>query len=155
MQRAMDSMTMPNPRLRTSPGARTFVGMKTFLWIDRAQWRRKKAEAKVDAQTVRAVAVPTAVEWNLGENTITCQGPGTPYRPKGPKDQASGCTYTYKQSSAGQPDEKYQISATIKWSVSWTCTGVCDSAGGTLPVMASTTLAQLPVGEIQTNSQSE
>lgn len=153
VQVAMDSMSRPRPQLHTSPRTRTYVGLRTFLWVDRAQWRTQTATASVDGQTVSARSVPTAVEWNLGEKIITCTGRGTPYNPDGPMDQPGSCTYTYQRSSAGQPGRKYQISATIKWRVSWTCTGACDTAGGDLGLLSSTTVAQLPVGEIQTGSQ--
>jgi hypothetical protein len=154
VQTAMASMTMPKPELFTSPKGRTYVGVPTFFWIDQAQWQPQTAVAPAGGQTVTARATPTAVQWNLGETTLTCQGPGTAYDPAGPETQTSDCSYRYQRSSAGQPGKKYQISATISWSVEWTCAGAgCTPAAGQLPAMASTSFAQLPVGEIQTNSQ--
>jgi hypothetical protein len=154
VQTAMASMTMPKPKLFTSPRGRTYVGVQTFFWLDRTQWQQQTTTAQAGGQTVTATATPTAVQWNLGETTLTCQGPGTPYDPAGPQTQTSDCSHRYERSSAGQPGRKYRISATISWSVAWTCAGAgCDSAAGRLPAMASTSFAQLPVGEIQTNSQ--
>jgi hypothetical protein len=150
---ARNRMPLPTPRLSTSPATRTFVGVPTFLWIDRAQWRPQTTSAGVATQTVTATATPSETVWNLGETTITCAGPGTPYDPDGSPDQTSACSHSYQRSSAGQPDRKYQITATIRWHVTWTCTGDCDAPAGDLGFMTSSTNALLPVGEIQTNSQ--
>jgi hypothetical protein len=153
-EQARNRMTLPTPRIRTSPTARTYVGVPTFLWIDRAQWRSRTTSAGVATQTVTATAEPSEMVWSLGETTITCAGPGTPYDPHGAPDQTSECSHSYQRSSAGQPGGKYQITATIRWHVTWTCTGACDPPGpGDLGIMTSSTNALLPVGEIQTNSQ--
>jgi hypothetical protein len=152
---ARNSMALPPPRMRTSPTTRTYVGVPTFLWVDRAQWRSTETSAGVATQRVTATATPTETVWDLGETTITCAGPGTPYDPHGAPDQTSACSYAYQRSSAGQPDRKYQIIASIRWHVTWTCTGVCDAPAGDLGIMTSSTSATLPVGEIQTNSRSD
>jgi hypothetical protein len=155
VQVAMASMTMPKPKLFTSPKGRTYVGVQTFFWVDPAQWHTQSATpGPVQGQAIKATATPTAVEWNLGETTMTCNGPGKPYDPAGPRTQTSDCAYGYQRSSAGQPGNKYQISATISWTVKWTCAGAgCAQNSGQLPAMASTSFAQLPVGEIQTNAK--
>ena len=40
------------------------------------------------------------------------------------------CSYTWTQSSAGQPDGAYQVTATVYWQVAWTATGA--PGGGNL-----------------------
>jgi hypothetical protein len=153
LQSAMDRMVRPVMKIETSPHTRTYVGLKTFLWVDRGQWHVQPAEATAGGRTVTGTSTPVEVEWNLGERTITCTGPGTPYDPKGPESQKGTCTHVYKKSSADRPGGEYQISATVKWHVTWTCEPACG--GGDLGTVAGlSAVEQLPVGEIQTGSRS-
>jgi hypothetical protein len=42
------------------------------------------------------------------------------------------CGYTYETTSTDQPDGRFAISATIRYQVTWTCTGACPTASGDL-----------------------
>jgi hypothetical protein len=144
---ARNRLQLPAPRIHTLPGRKTYVRLRTGLWVDRADFAPRSAPAQVPGQTVTAIAKPRSVTWNMGENTITCTSPGDP--------AGRTCGYTYARSSATQPGRAYPISATVTWDVSWTCTGACDAPAGTYPdpTMSMTTNATLPVGEIQTESR--
>lgn len=91
------------------------------------------------------------VTWSMGDGRqVVCHGPGTPYRPGDPPGAASpDCGYTYRSSSAGQPGERYQVSATTRWRITWTSTGVI-STSGTLPDLLRTSSIGLRVAEVQT-----
>lgn len=142
---ARDQLTIPTPTIHTAPSPRTYVKVRTSLWIDRQDFAPRVARASAGGQTVTATAEPQSVVWNMGENTVTCTTAGSP--------KGTDCGYTYNRSSAGRPGGAYTISATITWRVTWTCTGACDQAGGTLDDMSSTSTSPLIVSEIQTNTR--
>ena len=80
---------------------------------------------------------------------MTCRGPGVAYdtrRP--PADQHTTCSYTYRRSSAGQPGERYPVTATTTWAITWTATGVV-AASGTLPPLLRTSQTALRVAEAE------
>jgi hypothetical protein len=145
LQTALDKQALPVPKIHTSPKTQTYVQLATSFWIGQAQFRDVTATATVPDQTVTVTATKQSVTWNLGEATRTCTGPAATTQ--------GLCTYTYLHSSADRPGKAYQVTATITWSVHWTCTGTCDSPGGDLGVtqMSSPAFA-FPVREIQTES---
>jgi hypothetical protein len=146
---ARDQLNLPAPQIGTSPSPRSYVRMRTGLWVDPANFSVLRASATdpLGDQTVTATATPVNVTWKMVEGTVVCQGPGTP--------NTTQCGYTYQRSSAGQPTGKYRISASITWTVAWACEGAdCESSGAPpLAPMTMTTSADLPVLEIQTESQ--
>ncbi|MDN3352670.1 hypothetical protein [Actinomadura sp. DC4] len=144
---AENQLALPAPHVHTSPDGKTYVDLRTGLWVAPGDFARETAAATVPGQVVTAVATPKDVTWNMGEGTVVCGTAGSA--------TGNGCGYTYKRSSAGQPDGKYAISVTVTWSVYWTCAGDCDAAQGTFadPTMAMTTNTTLAVGEVQTESR--
>ncbi len=142
---ARDQITVPAPHVHTAPGARSFVQIKTGLWVDRADFSSRSITVTVPDQSVTATATPQSVTWNMGEAAVTCNNPGVAH--------GTQCGYTYLRSSAGRPGRKYRITATISWTLAWTCTGTCDQAGGALAPLTMTTVARLGVGEVQTESR--
>jgi hypothetical protein len=145
---ARNQLQLPAPRIHTSPRNKTYVQLRTGLWLDPGDFARETAPASAGGQTVTAIGEPKSVTWNMGESSVTCDTAGSP--------QGTQCGYTYQRSSADQPNGKYAISATVTWNVRWTCAGVgCDAAGGTyaVPTMSMTTSATLAVGEVQTGNQ--
>lgn len=145
VEEALATKGFPVPRVHTAPDGKTYVGVRTSLWVDGFDVVQTEPVSAGD-QTVQATAQPVSVTWNLGEKKLVCQSAGS----KNGKD----CNYTYQRSSAGQPGGKYQITATITWHATWTCEGSeCDSAGGDLGNQTSTSPpTPLVVGEIQTNT---
>lgn len=143
---AADRLVLPPPDIHTSPNQRSYVRLKTGLWVDDAfTTLTASATDPLGVQRVTATATPQEVTWNMVEGTKTCQGPGRP--------NSTACSYTYQRSSASQPGGKYRISATITWSVHWVCEGACDQTEGDLDPMPMTSFLELPVQEIQTESQ--
>lgn len=147
---ARDQLELPTPTVHTSPRNRTYVALRTGLWLDRGDYARetKTISTPDGATTVTAIGDPQEVKWNMGESTVTCHSPGS--------RNGKACGYTYDRSSAGQPNGRYAISATVTWYVSWTCQGVCDAPGGDWApnsTMSRTTETTLAVGEVQTQSR--
>ena len=144
---ARNGLTLPAPHVHTSPKGKTYVQLRTGLWVDPGDFDGEKAPAVVPGQTVTAIATPKSITWNMGESTVTCQTAGS--------QKGTRCGYTYERSSAGQPGGKYAIAVTVTWNVYWTCVGDCDAAQGTFadPTMSMTTNTALAVGEVQTESR--
>lgn len=145
---ALDRIALPVPRPHTDPSARSWIGLRTFLWIDRSLWHPYTAEAAVPGQTVTLTARPTRVAWHTGESPVECAGPGEPYRP----GAVSDCGHTYQRSSAHLPGDVYHLTATVYYTVEWTCTGSCDTAAGSAGPLPATGRTRLSVGEIQTET---
>jgi hypothetical protein len=122
------------------------VQFPTWLWV--GGWKAQTATASVPGLSATVTAAPTKAVWNLGDGgSVTCKGPGTPYDPSRPADQQStDCSYTYQQSSAGQPGDAYQGSVTVSYGATWTAT---DGSGGNLGLLTTTAPFTARVGEIQ------
>jgi hypothetical protein len=145
---AYDQLELPAPHIHTSPSNKTYVQLRTGLWLDPGDHTEKTASASAGGQTVTAIGTPSTVTWNMGESTVTCDTAGS--------RKSTKCGYTYQRSSADQPNGKYAISVTVTWNVRWTCEGVqCEAAGGDFdpPTMTMTSNATLAVGEVQTESR--
>ncbi len=128
-QRAVRQLGLAGPEIRTSPSADSeqVVGLPTWLWTRAtdATWGAHSATAAVPGESVTARATAKRIVWDLGDGTtMTCDGPGTPYRPgMDPYAASPTCGHTYTASSAGQPDGAYPVTATTVWSVRWTGAG--------------------------------
>ena len=145
-EEARSSAQLPLPTAYTAPSDKTFVGLRTRLWVSGFEPVSTEPISAGD-QTVVATATPRSVTWRLGETEITCQTPGS--------RSDDTCSYVFRRSSTRAPGGAYQITATITFDVTWTCTGSdCDSPGGTLAPLTATSLPRpLVVSEIQTNSR--
>jgi hypothetical protein len=139
----------PVPTIHTSPEGKTYVQLRTALWLNPDDYTRVTVSTpRIGDQVVTAIATPESVTWNMGEKSITCH-------PASGSDQKA-CSYTYHRSSADQPGGKYAISVTVTWRATWTCEGACQAAGGDFPegpTVSRTANATLTVGEVQTESR--
>ena len=147
-QVARNELGLPSPAIEANPAAEQLVGLPTWLWLDRAEWKTVSATASVPGISVTARAKPTSVTWTMGDgHTVTCKGPGTAYSAgtNNPKSASPTCGYTFPSSSAGQPGEAFAVSATVRWTVTWTGAG----RAGTFPAMTTTSTAAFRVAESQ------
>jgi len=131
---ALDMMPLVKADVHTAPAppAATYVGVENWLWVPDSQWMTLSKSVKAGATTVTVTAAPSQIIWNLGPASTTCYGPGKPWV-QGMTDSASTtCGYTYQESSGDQPDGRFAITATIRYRVTWSCTGTCPSTGGDL-----------------------
>lgn len=145
---ARDQLYLPTPTVHTSPANRTYVALKTGLWLNQGDYAQKTKSVTDGATTVTAIGDPQQVTWNMGESTVTCHSEGS--------RDGRACGYTYERSSAGQPNGRYTITVTVTWYVHWTCQGVCDAREGNWApnsTMSKTTTTTLAVGEVQTESR--
>lgn len=129
-EQAVRRLGLASPVIAMAPpaGDAQLVGVATWLWIDPGAWRTLSASAAAGPVTTTATATPTKVLWDLGDgDTVTCDGPGTPYDPSTP-NATTDCSYTW-------PDPgSFTVTATVYWSVTWTATGA--TGGGNLGVQA-------------------
>jgi hypothetical protein len=147
---ARAGLELPEATIHTSPSPRTYVRLRTGLWINQGDLVAPPASASAAGQTVRATATArtTTIVWDMGEGRVVCQGAGSP--------TSTACGYTYKRSSASQPGGKYRITVTITWDIHWVCSGNCppDQLEGDLdPLTPPAAALLLPVDEIQNVSQ--
>jgi len=146
---AVGLLTLPRPVINLNPAAFSVVNLTSWLWVSPQTWHSFRATATAGAVSATATAVPQFVSWSMGDgHTVLCPGPGTPYQTALPSTaQSTDCSYTYAESSAGQPsadgdanDSAFTVTATITWSVSWLTTGV-TGGGSLLPLHTATSTA--------------
>lgn len=90
----------------------------------------------------------TSTTFSMGDgNTVTCDGPGTPYPgdQKGLYAKSPTCGYAYQTTSEHQAGGTYPVRMTTYWSVAYSTPG----GSGTIPIILATE-RDLPVGELQT-----
>jgi hypothetical protein len=143
-RRAFNELPLLYPRPRTAPPvtAKQLVGVKTWLWVDPADWVDQSATASIVGLSATVTARPSKVIWKMGDGTtVTCNGPGTPYNNSRPdNEQSSDCSHIY------QHDGIYTVLATIVWTVSWTAT---NGQGGVLANVQRSTQFPLTVEQRQ------
>jgi hypothetical protein len=140
----------PGIQINPPPSADHLVNLESWLWVDSATWGQRSATASVPNETATVIATPLSVTWNMGDGSkVTCRGPGIPYNTtRAPDSQHTNCSHTYRRSSAGQPGQRYAVSATTTWALRWTATGAV-TASGTLPPLLRTSTTSLRVAEAQ------
>lgn len=146
--RARESVAIPAPPLSTSPSAdrELYPQMKTWLWIDDAWWQSYSATAAAGTVTATVTARPVRSEWTTGDGGHTaCAGPGVEWQ-RGMSDDDTYCSYTYRRSSAGEPDGTFTLTVTVHFEVGWSSS---TGAGGSLGGLTRSASRQVSVGEIQ------
>jgi hypothetical protein len=153
---ALKSLRLPVPTVHFDPEGTSVVNLPTWLWIDNDIWHTQSVTATAGAVSATAVATPVSVTWSMGNGgVVTCGGPGLPFvASEAQGGPGSPCTYTYRESSAGQPspdgnpdDGAFDVQATVAWSVSWSAQGAFG--GGALPGLYTSTSDRLRVEQIE------
>ena len=148
---ALRSLSLPAPDIRLSPPPPKdqLVNLATWMWVEPGTWGARSTSVSVPGVTVSVSAQPQRVVWTMGNgDSLACNGPGTPYDTTKPETaQRSDCTYTYRRSSAGQPHERYLLSATVEWRATWSVVGA--PGGGALPGIRRSASLPVRVAEIQ------
>ncbi len=147
-QQARESVTIPAPAISTSPDAerQLYTQVRTWLWVDQAWWRSYSTTANAGGVSTTVSARPVRAVWSMGDGgTTICEGPGMAWRP-GMADDATNCSYTYKNSSAGQRGGTYTMTVTVEFGVSWSSS---IGPGGSLAPITRSVSAPVRVGEIQ------
>ncbi|MEU3795677.1 ATP/GTP-binding protein [Streptomyces fructofermentans] len=147
-QRAVDSMTLLGPDV-VSPRAagRYTVGVPMWMWVNRSAttFGPNTASASAGGVTVTATAKVSKIVWEMGDGvSVTCNGPGTRYRPSEGMAQSPTCGHVYSKTSAGARKGKFAVTATSTWAIDWQGGG----AAGQLTEVRQTTV-QVGIGEVQ------
>ncbi len=154
---ASSRLQLPTPTVGHSPDGPALVNLATWLWVEPGSWRVLRQGTSAGPVSVEVVATPMSTTWDPGDGSepFTCAGPGTPYDRSRPESvQSTDCSYTYRRSSAEQPqtgpgenDRFFTVTVTTRWRVTWTGTG---GSGGTLPVLTRSSSFPLAVAQRQT-----
>jgi hypothetical protein len=151
-QTAESELNLPAPTVSTAPsGGKAIVNLESWMWIDPADWTPITKSATADGITATATATPISVVWDMGDgNQVTCDGPGVAYNTNIPDaDESTTCGYTYQETSANGPDQKFTITTAIEYDVTWTSVGV--AGGGDLGIiLGASTPTLVTVDEIGT-----
>lgn len=141
---ALKELPLVYPRPRTAPPrtATQVVGIRTWMWIDAADWTAISATAAIPGLSATVTATPTSTVWDTGDGaTVTCDGPGTAYDPSTPDaDQHSDCSHAF------QHDGTYPVRVSIVWSVTWSAS---NGAGGNLGLFQRSTEFDVTVEQRQ------
>ncbi|MFE4695338.1 ATP/GTP-binding protein [Streptomyces sp. NPDC056749] len=117
-------MRLEPPKVASPRAAGTYVvGMPMWMWAtpSTSTFGPATATATAGGVTVTATAKVTRVRWAMGDGTtVTCHGPGTPYRTSRGKAVSPDCGHLYERPSSEQPGGRYQGTATATWTVTWT-----------------------------------
>ncbi len=147
---AADQLLLPAPDVEVSPQADhdQVVDFPTWLWLGAGSFAARSRTVTVPGESVTATAVPVSVSWTMGDgSTVTCAGPGTPYTPATPPlSRSPDCGHTYLRPSIGQPGDRYPVTVTARWQISWAGAG----RAGVLPDLLRTATTSFRVAEVQT-----
>ena len=148
-QRAAATLELPAPAIRTNPAGEQVVQLPMWLWIAGDQWTPRRASATAGPVTSTVTATPVRVTWDMGNgDRVSCEGPGRPYEERfAQQPEATDCRYTFRLSSVGQPDEAYQVTATVHWELTWNASGA--AGGGSLGGVPMSTTQPVRVAQIQ------
>jgi hypothetical protein len=152
-QRATERLVLPDLVIGVSPAPPTaqVVFVPTWLWVDAGLWRSRSQTASAGGVSVTATATAVKAVFSTGDRaTVSCTGPGTPWRPgMDPAAASPTCGHTY---TAASPSGGYRLQATVTWDVSWAGGG----ASGTAGPLTTTARVDLPVveaGGLNTNGE--
>ncbi|HET7477081.1 MAG TPA: hypothetical protein VFJ97_13800 [Dermatophilaceae bacterium] len=124
------------------PGSVGIIGMPTWMWARTPDQRALgpiTRSASAGGFTVTATATVDRVAWAMGDgDTVTCNGPGTPYVDSYAKKSSPTCGHTYTRQGT------YTVRATSYWTVRWNGLG----QDGTIPIDL-TDSTNITMGEAQ------
>ncbi|QYC38738.1 hypothetical protein Nocox_05555 [Nonomuraea coxensis DSM 45129] len=147
---ARAALTVPEPTVRLSPDAKSYVNLPTWVWLEGIGAPTRSVTATIPGvmsatvvATLQEIKIDPGTGGDRAEVTVSgCGAQGKPYV----KGGTFSCGVRYLRSSVDQPQEKYTLTVTTVWPV--TVQG--DVAAQFAPVEVGTT-RDVPVGEIQSN----
>jgi hypothetical protein len=152
-QIAADSMELSaiNIGIAPEPGPDSvgLVGMPVWMWADDPDdhtYGPATASASAGGITVTATARVDRITWDMGDGTtLVCRTAGTPYEPAFGMRQSPDCGHVYERSSAREPGERYTVTATSDWVITWAGAGQT----GTIRLNGLSRSVAIAVGEAQ------
>ena len=148
---ARSRLPLPLPSPRMSPEGEQTVNVASWLWVE--NWQPQTRSATAGGVTTVVVATPVEQRWTFGSPSErkVCSDAGTPYDLARPAaEQSTTCSYTFRHSSAGQPNDTYKVTVTLVWHVTWTSN---IGAAGDLGFVSRTTTIPTRVAEHQALNQ--
>ncbi|MCK2221270.1 hypothetical protein MF672_046830 [Actinomadura sp. ATCC 31491] len=148
---ARAALTVPEPTVRLSPDAKSYVNLPTWVWLEGIGEPRRSVTATIPG-VMSATVVATLRDVKIDPGTtadraeVTESGCGTAGKPY-VKGGTFACGVRYLRSSIDQPQEKYTLTVTTVWPVAVQGDVVPFQFA---PVEVGTT-RDVPVGEIQSN----
>ena len=150
-QRAISRLPLPlpapsfEPRRSSSAGPATLVAIPTSFFLD--GWRPITQRTEAGGMWAVVTAEPVAAAWFPGDGSrpVRCTNAGRAWTAT--ESAGTPCTYTYRRSSAAQPNNVYTARVVVTWQVSWRGSG---GLSGTLPLMERQTYFPVAVAERQT-----
>ncbi|WP_419707935.1 hypothetical protein [Promicromonospora sp. NFX87] len=143
-RQAIEQMNFRAGEIAMAPQGVSVVGFQTWLWVgDPGESTTGPIERSVGGVT--ATGTLDRIVYDMGDGqTVTCQGPGTPYKESYGDADSPDCGHTYTRTSRNQPGLAYTVTATSYWTVNWAGGG----QSGTIP-LDFTTSVQHQVAELQ------
>ncbi len=143
--RAIDIGITPAP----GEGSIGIVGMPVWMWAtnpDRHSVGPITESAAAGGITVSATARLHRISWDMGDGTkVTCASAGTPYRAAYQNKKSPDCGHVYTKSSSSRPGDKFTVTATSDWIITWAGAGQT----GTIRLNGLSRSVQIAVGEAQ------
>jgi hypothetical protein len=133
------------------PGADSIgiVGMPVWMWAanpDAHTVGPATASASAGGITVSATARIQRITWDMGDgNTVICSTADTPYQASYGNKKSPDCGHVYTTSSSSKPDQRFTVTATSDWVITWAGAGQT----GTIRLNGLTRSVQIAVGEAQ------
>lgn len=152
-QTALERLPLATPNIQTAPSPpdMSYVTLETWLWMDQAQFAAVSESATAGPTTVTATARPVQARWTTGDGgSTTCASAGKPWV-KGMTDAArTDCSYVWSTPSNRESGGTFELTATLMYEVTWTCSGACLITNGSLgQVPGPTATGAIRVGERQ------
>ncbi|MGN9908225.1 hypothetical protein ACTMTJ_11845 [Phytohabitans sp. LJ34] len=123
-RRAFAEITLraPDLQIKPDPNGAGLVGLPVWLWVERGleTWGPIFNSESDRGLTVTIEARVNNLTFDLGDGSppVSCPGGGTPY-PKGATGPSPDCGHVFTKSSKQQPGQKFTVTATTTWTVTW------------------------------------
>lgn len=147
---AVDQMKLIGPDIASPLTAGKYlVGVPVWMWVHQSPstFGPNTASATAGGVTVTATAKVSKIVWKMGDgSTVTCNGPGTPYKASYGKQDSPTCGHTYTRTSASRSGGTYALTATSTWTVDWQVSG-SGELGQLTEIRQSQ--EQVAIGELQ------
>ncbi|MEV0196921.1 hypothetical protein [Nonomuraea sp. NPDC050691] len=147
---ARAALTVPEPKIRLNPDAKSFVNLPTWVWLDGIGETTRTATATLPGimsatvvATLKSIDIDPGTSGDRAKVSEDCGPTGKPYV----KGGTYSCGVSYLRASLDQPREVYQLTVTTVWPVEVADPGVDVQYQ---PVRVGVT-RDVPVGEVQSS----
>lgn len=108
---------------KAEDGSIGLVGMPVWMWAENPSdqtWGPITASASAGGITVTATARVHKITWDMGDGSkVTCTSAGTPYKAAYGNTKSPDCGHVYTTSGSKEQDDKYTVTATSDWVITW------------------------------------